>query len=115
MKQPITTLGLNNSPPALLYQHHAGPILIYLRLHAHSEEDAEDLLVEVFLAAFAEASLLTLPEEKQRAWLRTVAHHKAVDHFRRSARRPAVPLEQVAEILQEDEERSPEYLALRQE
>lgn len=115
MKQPITTFGLNTSPLALLYQHHAGFILVYLRLHALSEEDAEDVLIEVFLAAFEEASLHTLPEEKQRAWLRTVAHHKAVDHYRRSSRRPAVPLEQIAEVLQEDEERSPESLALRQE
>lgn len=115
MKQPITTCGSNTSPAALLYQRHAGPILVYLRLQTRSGEDAEDLLVEVFLAAFEEVGLLTLPEAKQRAWLRTVAHHKVVDHYRRSVRRLAVPLEQVEEILQEDEERSPESLALRQE
>lgn len=115
MKQPITTCGSNTSPAALLYQRHAGPILVYLRLQARLGEDAEDLLAEVFLAAFEEAWLLALSEEKQRAWLRTVAHHKVVDHYRRSARRPAVPLEQVTEVLPEDEERSPESLALRQE
>ena len=115
MQQSAQTPALDDSPAALLYQRHAAPIFVYLRLHTSSWEDAEDALLEVFLAALEQAALPGWPEEEQLAWLRRVAHHKVVDAYRRAARRPTVPLEQVAETLQEDEKRSPEQVALRQE
>lgn len=115
MRQPVQTPALDDSPAALLYQRHAASIFVYLRMHTSTLEDAEDLLLEVFLAALEQANLLALPEEKQLAWLRSVAQHKLVDHYRRAGRRPAVPLEQVAEALTEDAEDSPEQMALRQE
>ena len=115
MRQPAHPPALDDSPTAMLYQRYAAPIFVYLRMHTSAWEDAEDLLLEVFLAALEQSDLLALPEEKQVAWLRSVAQHKLVDHYRRTVRRPAVPLEQVAEALQEDEERSPEQIALRQE
>lgn len=115
MQQHACTSNLDEAPDSALYQRHAATIFAYLRLHALSWEDAEDLLLEVFLAALESASLPTLPEAEQLAWLRRVAHHKLVDHFRRAARRSNVPLGQLAEVIAEDEALAPEQAALRQE
>jgi DNA-directed RNA polymerase specialized sigma24 family protein len=65
-----------------LYERYAPNILLCLRQHTITKEDAEDLLVEVFLAAMESTTLLTLPEDVQLAWLQRVARNKAVDHVR---------------------------------
>jgi RNA polymerase sigma-70 factor (ECF subfamily) len=44
-----------------------------------------------------------------------VARNKAIDHYRRNARRPTLGLEQVEASLFEDEDGSPERAALRQD
>lgn len=41
----------DNSRQTALYESHGQAIFAYLRLHMHSLEDAEDLLLDVFLAA----------------------------------------------------------------
>jgi DNA-directed RNA polymerase specialized sigma24 family protein len=68
-----------DSSLTILYNQHAPTIFAYLRFHTSSREDAEDLLLEVFLAALEFEQILERSEEKQRAWLRSVAHHKMVD------------------------------------
>jgi len=99
----------------ILYNQHAPTIFAYLRLHTSSREDAEDLLLEVFLAALEFEQLLERSEDQQRAWLRSVAHHKMVDRSRHAARHPSVVLEHLTETLYEDDAYSPEQLALQQE
>jgi RNA polymerase sigma-70 factor (ECF subfamily) len=47
--------------------------------------------------------------------LQRVAQHKLVDHYRRSTRRPAMPLDEAADALAEDEAWEPEQVALRHE
>src|SRR5712671_1872271 len=59
-----------NAPIGVLYQRYAPAILTYIRRHISSPEDAEDLLVEVFLAALERNNLLCLNEGEQLAWLR---------------------------------------------
>lgn len=59
--------------------------------------DAEDAWSETFLAALRAYPNLR-PGSDLRAWLVTVAHHKAIDVFRSRARR-AVPVEVVPEPL----------------
>lgn len=107
------------SPPdqqaVLLYERQAPPLFAYLRLHAPSWEDAEDLLLDVFLAAIEQQRPLAWPEREQLAWLLRVAQHKLVDHHRRTSRRPTVPFEDVAEVLEGAGARTPEQLALDQE
>ncbi len=115
MHQPVCPTNSEDSPTAVLYQQHAAAILRYLRQQTRSWEDAEDVLVEVFLAALDVPALLTLPPGAQLLWLRRVAQHKGVDYYRRSARRPVVALEPLADVLEEAEEHSPEQMALRQE
>ena len=105
----------HDSALTILYNQHAPTIFAYLRFHTSSREDAEDLLLEVFLAALEFEQLLERSVEKQRAWLRSVAHHKIVDRSRYAARHLSVVLEHLTEYLYEDEARSPEQQALQQE
>src|SRR5262245_27349498 len=93
---------LERSPAALLYQEHAATLFAYLRGQTATREDAEDALLEVFLAALEDKRLATLPAHEQLAWLRGVARYKVADLYRRSYRRPAVSLEEVQETLEEE-------------
>ncbi|HEY7356809.1 MAG TPA: sigma-70 family RNA polymerase sigma factor [Ktedonobacterales bacterium] len=107
--------GLDESPAAILYERHALPMLAYLRLHAPTWEDAEDILQEVFLAAMDQGRLLHLPEGEQLAWLGGIARHKLADHYRRLKRRPALPLETSAAALAGPEALAPEAVIVGQE
>ena len=104
-----------DAPIGVLYQRHAPSILTYIRRHISSPEDAEDLLVEVFLAALEHNNLLCLNEGEQLAWLRRVAHNKLIDSYRRAKNRPVVTLDEVTDTLYEDVEQTPERVALRRE
>lgn len=95
--------------------NYAPLLFAYLRLHLSSQEDIEDLLLEVFLAALECANLSGLPAEKQLAWLRRVAHNKLVDRYRNLARLQVVALEGVQESAFFNEHLAPEQVALRRE
>ena len=99
-----------------LYQQYAPAIFAYLRLHTSSREDAEDVLVEVFLAALENRYFPLLPQSAQRAWLWRVARNKTIDGFRkRRSQTYHVPLDDLAEALYLDEHFTPEQTMLRQE
>ena len=100
---------------ALLYRKYAPGILTYMRNHITSQEDAEDLVVEVFLAALEYAKFAMLSEKEQQLWLWRVTRNKVIDAYRKAKTRQSVNLDAVAEGLFEDEMFSPEYSALRQE
>ncbi|MBV9614080.1 MAG: sigma-70 family RNA polymerase sigma factor [Ktedonobacteraceae bacterium] len=100
---------------ATLYRHYAPALLTYLRLHTPSREDAEDLLVDTFLAALENTNFSQLSEVEQRHWLWRVAHNKVADCYRGKARWTKVPLDQIAETISDEEEGAPEELALRDE
>jgi RNA polymerase sigma factor (sigma-70 family) len=110
-----TWLEQRDSPLDQLYHQHAAMIFAYLRLHLPSREEAEDLLLEVFLAAQENPSLLEREEKVQHAWLRSVARHKMIDHHRKATHRRSIRLEDVAETLYEDEWLSPEQTAIQNE
>jgi RNA polymerase sigma factor (sigma-70 family) len=99
----------------LLYRKYAPGLLAYVRMRVPSPEDAEDLVVEVFLAALQNANFAVLPEKAKQLWLWRVTRNKVIDAYRRAKTRQNVTLEHVAEGLFEDEMFSPEYSALRQE
>lgn len=107
--------GLDDDAAAVLYQRHSPSLLAYLRMHARSWEEAEDLLVEVFLAALEKEGFGALREAEQRSWLWRVARNKVVDSFRLMQRRQMLPLDEVAETIYYDEELAPEQVTLRQE
>ncbi|MDQ2905020.1 MAG: sigma-70 family RNA polymerase sigma factor [Chloroflexota bacterium] len=98
-----------------LYQRYAQTLLSFIRRYLSRREDAEDVLLEVFLAAMERNSLVGLNEDEQLAWLRRVAHNKCMDVHRRARRHPMVSLDSVAETLYEDESQTPEHIVLRTE
>lgn len=101
--------------PADLYDHYGALILAYLRRHTTSPEDAEDLLLDIFVAALEQDQLAAVPEGARVRWLQRVARNKVVDHYRRSTRSLTVPLEQGTELLAMDAALTPEQVVLRQE
>ena len=105
----------NSNTPEQLYDRFGATIFAYVRLHALSREDAEDLTVEVFAAALERSHLFGLPAKEQLLWLRRVASNKLADTYRHTYRHPSIALEKVAETLYEDERFSPEYITLRRE
>src|SRR5436305_14731965 len=106
---------LDGSPIAVLYQREALTIFAYVLRRAPTREDAEDILLEVFLAALEREDIVELSEEHQRAWLLRVAHNKMVDHHRYAVHRTAVPLEDVMETLYGAEDMEPDQVLLQQE
>ena len=100
---------------AFLYSKYAPGLLGYARMHVASQEDAEDLVVEVFLAAIENAKFPTLSEKAQQLWLWRVTRNKVIDAYRRAKTRQRVSLDAMAEQLFVDEVFSPENAALRQE
>jgi RNA polymerase sigma-70 factor (ECF subfamily) len=98
-----------------LFEQHAEKLFAYLRLHTPSREDAEDILVETFLAALTETKFIHLSAMAQVAWLWRVARNKASDAFRKAAFRRNVSLEQVDQTMYEDETHDPEQMALSQD
>jgi len=106
---------LEASPAADLYDRYGALILAYLRRHTASLEDAEDLLLDIFVAALEQDQIAAVPEEARVRWLQRVARNKVVDYYRRSARCLTVPLEQSTEDLEMDSALAPEQVVLRQE
>lgn len=100
---------------AALFERYAASIFAYLRLHAASLEDAEDLLIEVFTAAFEQDNLSWLAAKQHIVWLRRVAQNKLVDRYRRASRYILHPLDEVTESLCIEEDATPEQVALRRE
>jgi RNA polymerase sigma factor (sigma-70 family) len=96
-----------------LYADFAATILVYLCEMVSNRQDAEDLLLEVFVAAFTSDLLLQLPASQQLAWLRRVARNKAVDHYRHAAHLMLVPMDQATETA--DEHLTPHQLAERRQ
>lgn len=106
----------DDSVVSALYRQHAPIILVYVRRHVPAWEDAEDIVLEVFLTALEQEKLLAgLSDAAQRAWLWRVAHNKVVDLYRKRCSNPGAPFESVAEWVSDDNELTPEQAALQQE
>jgi RNA polymerase sigma factor (sigma-70 family) len=115
MQQLPSLSTLDNTLIAELYNRYWLTILIAIRQHIPSREEAEDILLEVFLAALESDIFPHLEEKQQYAWLRRAAYNKAMDSLRRSHRHPHVVLEDAAETLYAADEQTPEQTALRRE
>ena len=119
MQQPLPESDFSDAERgdafAAFYHLHALTVLAYLRLRISAPEEAEDLLLEVFVAALEQKALLQRDTRAQRGWLLNVAHNKLVDYYRRKGRHPTVSLDTVVEELYEDDARLPEQVVLRHE
>lgn len=72
------------------------------RLGAAYAAHAEDLVQETLLAVHTRR--MTYDRDRPfTAWLHAIAHHKFVDHVRRHAIRPTVPLEEDAPVFASDD------------
>ena len=71
-----------------LHESLAPAVTAYVR--AQGVRDADDVVNEVFLAAFTRIGSFAGGETQFRSWVFTIAHHKVVDQRRAAARRPHV-------------------------
>ena len=113
--QQNSCMTLDDPSLATLYQRFAPLLFAYLYRHTSSREDAEDLLLEVFLAALEHSSFAVLSAKEQEGWLWSVARNKMADHYRRAIRRPVARLDLVLDDLYERDEYAPEHVTLRHE
>lgn len=111
--QPLDTDEVPNIEKNMLYERFAESLLAYLCQQVSHRQDAEDILLEVFLAALQNASLARLPARRQLAWLRRVARNKVIDHYRHRALLTIQPFGQVQEL--EDQSLTPERRVEEQE
>ncbi|HEY3994036.1 MAG TPA: sigma-70 family RNA polymerase sigma factor [Ktedonobacteraceae bacterium] len=95
-----------------IYRRHAPDVFAYLLRHIPTYQDAEDLLVEVFLIVLEKLPSLTIDEQRLAAYARTIARNKMVDYYRQRGKRQIVSLEDVAETMYEPVHLSPEQRAL---
>src|SRR5437763_7961508 len=70
---------------ALLYRKYAPGMLIYVRMRVPSPEDAEDLVVEVFMAALEQAIFAELSDKAKQLWLWRVTRNKVIDKIGRAS------------------------------
>lgn len=98
---------------SIFYMRFAPTIFAYLSQQVLNRQDAEDLLLEVFLSASQEAMLEELPEDGQLAWLRKVARNKVIDYYRHQGLVSWLPLAEVNEL--EDTSLTPEERMEQQE
>ncbi len=96
-----------------LYDRFASTILAYLLTQVAHAQDAEDLLLDVFVVALSDTTLDTLSPERQQAWLRRVARNKVIDRYRHNSLITLFPLEQAQ--AKEDVSLTPEQFMERQE
>lgn len=111
--QQINREEQQNTETIACYDRYASDIFIYLCQQVSSPQDAEDILVEVFMAALKTASFARLTPEQQLAWLRRVARNKVIDSYRHHSYFTMLPLEQIGES--KDDAMLPEQRVVRQE
>src|SRR5260370_37249903 len=73
---------VQNGVESTLYDRFAATILAYLCQLVSNRQDAEDLLLEVFMAACKNEMLSGLPAGPQHAWLLRVTRNNADDRSR---------------------------------
>lgn len=98
-----------------LYCQHARVVLRYISRYIFSRDDADDLLVEVFLAALENTTLHTLSSGEQLAWLLRVARNKVIDYQRRAVRRSTLTLEEALDSPFDADYFTPEQAIVEQE
>jgi RNA polymerase sigma-70 factor (ECF subfamily) len=115
MRQINTGMFPDNSSITDLYDRNAYILLNYVSRYISSNEDVNDIVLDVFIAAMENQVWVTWSDGEQLAWLRRIAYNKVVDYYRRTSRHTLVELEEAAASLYEDDEHAPEAIVLRNE
>ena len=110
LKQP-----LHGEHYAKLYQSYAPALFAYAYQQTAAREDAEDIVLTVFVSVLQNPQFPTFDEQKQAAWLWTITRNKVVDHFRSNRRQQQVSIEWLEEPLYADERAGPEQVSLTHE
>ncbi|SRR5579885_1537916 len=100
---------------AELYRRYAPVLFAYAYQQTSSREDAEDIVLNVFLSVLQHRQFPTFDGQKQEAWLWTITRNKTVDHLRRTTRHPQLSIEWLSEPLYVDDRCSPEQISLAHE
>ena len=111
--QHIDVNEAHNSVDIAFYDRFAPLIYTYVYRQVSCQEDAEDIMTEVFVAAMKNQQLAELDQEQQVAWLQRVARNKVVDRYRHKTRLTLLPLDQAMDML--DDQLTPEQHAVQQE
>lgn len=98
-----------------VYRRYAPQVFTYLLRHAPTRQDAEDLLVEVFLAVLEKLPSLDIDERQLAAYVQAVTRNKVADYYRKRGKQQIVPLEAIVETAYELDELAPEQLVLADE
>jgi DNA-directed RNA polymerase specialized sigma24 family protein len=69
MQIPIVMPSHDKTALEILYQQHMPELLSFIRRYISTREDAEDVLLEVFIALFERQSLAGLSDEEQQTLL----------------------------------------------
>lgn len=109
---------MRNASAEAAVRSHRPRLLEFIRRRVRSEEDAEDILQEVFFQLLASYSV-TEPIEKLSAWLFAVARNRIIDWYRKRTHSASVPVDQetgrplnLEEILS-DPEQEPDEVYVR--
>ncbi len=100
---------------AALYDRYVEHVYAYLRVHTAQEEDAADLLQQVFLQALAALPKYRGDGATVVAWLFRIARNAVIDHHRRRRQRRTVTWDAVPDALHPLSPSDPEAGMLRQE
>ena len=111
--QQLNMDNTQNAEDSTLYDRFAAIIFQYLLQKVSNVQDAEDLLLEVFVAALKDKSISNLPDGRQLAWLKRVARNKVIDRYRQGAKVDLQPIDQALEL--EDTALTPEQYAEQKE
>jgi RNA polymerase sigma-70 factor (ECF subfamily) len=111
--QQLNMDNIQNTVDSTFFDRFAAIIFQYVFQRVSNVQDAEDLLLEVFVAALKETSLSNLSASQQLAWLKRVARNKLIDRYRHDALLNLLPLEQALEL--EDTALTPEQYTVQKE
>lgn len=100
---------------AELYRCYAPGLFAYVYQQTTSREDAEDIVLDVFLSVLQNKRFPAFDAQKQEAWLWAITRNKVVDYYRRSMRRQHISIEWLSEPLYEDMHQAPEQISLKRE
>ena len=115
MADELTTPGLLTETEEAIYRRYSPQIFAYLLRHVPSYQDAEDLLLEVFLVVLEKLPTLAKDELRLGGYIQVVARHKMADYYRKRGSFQQVSLEESVEMMYAVDETTPEQFALAQE
>ena len=107
--------GITKTQISLLYQLNAEKMLKYISIKISSVQDAEDILIDTFVAALESELFASLSSDEQQRWLWRVIRNKVVDRYRKSKITTLLDLADVDDMLTDDPVWEPELISIRQE